>query len=207
MALLTMLLTAHGFCAHLRAAFAKSDAFDRALGLEVSVLKCAVVAAVGSQEAQHLAPVLGYKHKQSLETLEIFVPFQGGWGLLKFSLRRVVLRLRLLRGVGLGNVAARKLIRSLVLPCFAWAAAYAAPHEEDLAAVSNEVEYYFDTHTGQGVATVLFYKVAGWFLEPQFSLDVAACAVPGGLPWLPRTELRCSPSLSCGGTFFKSCLR
>ena len=194
----TLLLRAGGSFEHLRAAVHRSDAFDRAFSLEVSLPKCAVVAAADSCEARFLAADLGYKHTQVLESLGVCAHFQDKWGLLRFSLRRVTLRLRLLRCVDLGAPQACKLFRSLILPCFTWAAAYASPEAGELVTLRNELRHVFQASAGRDAAAVLLYEVAGWQLEPSFSMGCAALrtfwrAVVSPKSWtelLPISELR-----------------
>ena len=194
----TLLLRAKGSFAHLRLAVQRSDAFDRAFGLEVSLPKCAVVAAADSRDARLLADDLGYKHAQVLESLEVCAPFQAGWGLLRFSLRRVSLRLHLLKCVDLSAPKACRLFRSLILPCFTWAAAYASPEADELTTLRNELRHVFQGCAGKDAAAVLLYEVAGWQLEPSFSMDCAVLrtywrAIVSPKSWtelLPISELR-----------------
>ena len=95
-------------------------------------------------------------------------------GLLKFSLRKALLRLRLLRGLGVGRVDCTHILKSLITPCIAWAAGYATPEASDIEAIRQETLYLFDYHAGgQTAAKVLVYEVLGWCLEPHFALDRA----------------------------------
>ncbi|CAE7040599.1 unnamed protein product [Symbiodinium sp. CCMP2592] len=89
-------------------------------------------------------------------------------------LAKVLLRLRLMRGLDLRLHSARHLIRSLVVPCFAWAAPYANPDPKELEAIRKEVLLHLcSRQVGQEAARVLFYEIAGWYLEPRFALDAA----------------------------------
>ena len=56
----------------------------------------------------------------------------------RFWLRKAVLRLRSLR---LSTMRARHMVRSLVMPCVTWAAAYAVPCVEDIHTLHAEVQY------------------------------------------------------------------
>eukprot|EP00439_Symbiodinium_sp_Y106_P083602 s905_g23.t2 len=67
------------------------------------------------------------------------------------------------------------LVRSLIMPCLAWAAGFARPTMEDINAVRNEVRFLFSAGFGGDVATVAFYELLGWGLEPSFALDLGLC--------------------------------
>jgi len=168
-----LLLRAGASRHHLREAIDRSHEFDLAFKLSLSLTKCAVVASADDPAAASLASNLGYKLLSSLEVLGVLVPFDGSWGLLRFSLAKVQLRLRLMRGLSLRLGDARQLIRSLVEPIFTWAAPYAAPDASELEAIRQEVLYLCSRKVGREAARVLFYEVVGWFLEPQFALDAA----------------------------------
>lgn len=198
-----LLLRAGAPVRHLRDALARSDAFDLACKLTLSLKKCAVVASTDNVEAASLARDLRYQRTQVLEVLGVEVPFDGTWGLLRFSLTKVELRLRLLRGLDLRLCDARQLIRSLVVPCYTWAAPYAAPNAQDLEAIRQEILSLCSRQVGQEAARVLFYEVAGWFLEPQFALDAAVLRAtwrlvvrpPAWRETLPVAEAALSPQL------------
>ena len=80
------------------------------------------------------------------------------------------MRLRLMRGLHLRLRSSRQLIRSLVVP---WAAPYAAPEAKDIDAVKAEILFLCSHQVGKEAARAIFFEVAGWFLEPQFAIDVA----------------------------------
>ena len=71
-----LLLRANHEIAALRSAVSRSGQFDRAFGLEVSLKKCAVVAACNDCEALQLAASLDYQFKQTIQTLGA----QASWG-------------------------------------------------------------------------------------------------------------------------------
>ena len=100
---------------------------------------------------------LRYQRTQVLEVLGVEVPFDGTWGLLRFSLAKVELRLRLMRGLDLRLCDARQLIRSLVVPVYAWAAPYATPSAQDLEAIRQEILFLCSRQVGQEAARVLFW--------------------------------------------------
>ncbi|CAE7812033.1 unnamed protein product [Symbiodinium sp. CCMP2592] len=67
------------------------------------------------------------------------------------------------------------LVRSLVIPCLAWASGFARPSRQDLDAVRSEVRHLFSGGYGGDTATVAFYELLGWGLEPDFALDLGLC--------------------------------
>eukprot|EP00439_Symbiodinium_sp_Y106_P033647 s699_g4.t1 len=171
-----LLLRAGAPLSHLREALARSEAFDSACKLTLSLTKCAVIASPDNVEAaSSLARDLRYQH-QVLEVLGVEVPFDGTWGLLRFSLAKVELRLRLMRGLDL---------RLTLKPS------------------GQEILFLCSRQVGQEAARVLFYEVAGWFLEPQFALDAAVLRATWRLvvrppTWceaLPVAEATLSPQL------------
>ena len=183
-------------------ALARSDEFDVAFRLRLSLKKCAVVAPPNDPVASALASELRYPHLQVLEVLGVSVSFEGSWGLLRFSLAKVLMRLRLMRGLDLRLREARGLVRSLVVPTFTWAAPYAAPAEAELEAIRQEVLYLCSWKAGQEAARVLFFEVVGWFLEPNFAVAAAALRAmwrlcvrpPEWCEGLPLTEASPSPT-------------
>ncbi|CAE7745015.1 L96 [Symbiodinium sp. CCMP2592] len=193
-----LLLRRHGSFQDLALAVERSNQFDRAMQLEVSLPKCAIIAEASCQEAAALARTLGYKHLQDLETSGVVVPQHGPWRLLKFSLRKLQVRLQLLRSLGLPNRTIGLLLRSLIVPCFTWAAAYAAPDAAELTAIRQEINHMTARFSTFGCARVLLHETIGWFLDPQFCLDVATLraywrSVVQPMDWteaLPLSELQ-----------------
>ncbi|CAE7303259.1 L96, partial [Symbiodinium sp. CCMP2456] len=163
-----LLLRAHGSFVELRYAVERSNRFDQAMQLEVSLPKCAIIAEASNTEAAELAAALSYKHEQDLETLGIVAPLQG------------------------------LLPRSLILPCFTWAAAYVAPEAPDMAAIQHEINYMMIRFATAGAARVLLCEVVGRFLDSQYNLDVATLraywrSVVRPMDWteaLPLSELQ-----------------
>ncbi|CAE7558218.1 Pol, partial [Symbiodinium microadriaticum] len=78
-----------------------------------------------------------------------------------------------MRGLHLRLRSSRQLIRSLVVPAIAWAAPYAAPEAKEIDAVKAEILFLCSHQVGKEAARAIFFEVAGWFLEPQFAIDVA----------------------------------
>ena len=143
--------------AAMRSAVSRSGQFDRAFGLEVSLKKCAVVAASNDHEALQLAASLDYQFQQAIHTLGVQATWGPPWGLLRFSLHKSVVRLRLMRSLNLSSQRSRELVRSLVTPGITWAAAYASPDREELRALQKEVEACVIALAGHGAAKVLGY--------------------------------------------------
>ena len=110
---------------------------------------------------------------EAFEVLGLSVDFKGGWQLLKFSLRKAILRLRLLKWTQTSTFKKQKLVRSLFLPCLHWAAAFAAPSREDLVAVKQEIFALFSPWCGQESARVLIFEHLSWQLEPEYATDLA----------------------------------
>ena len=129
------------------------------------------MAPLGCVAAETLAGELHYKVAHQLEALGVQILYDG-WRPIRFSLRRAVLRLRAIRGLKLSTRRAQLLIRSLVLPCLTWAGAFATPDPKHVMPFNGEVEYCMEATAGHGAAKVLFYENVGWYLEPQFSLDL-----------------------------------
>ena len=192
-----MLLRAHGTYHDLRQAVERSNIFDRGFGLEVAVTKCAVLARGNDGEARDLAATLRYKFGSELRTLGVKVSFEGHWGLLRFSPEKCIQRLRAIRSLQLSIVQVKPLVRSLVLPCIAWAAPYASPDAADITRLAAEIEACLEMMAGHGAAKVLFYEIIGWELEPQFAVDLAilrafwrtSCRPDAWTESLPLTEL------------------
>ena len=156
-----ILLRAHHSVAHLRVAVQKSSDFDRIFNLEVAARKCAVVAAPNDREASGLAATLGYSFVDYFASLGVRAGWHSGWGLLRFSLRKAVLRLKALQSLGLCSAQARLMIRSLVVPAAVWAASFASPSQADVNCLQKEVERCMHATAGHGVAKVLFYELVG----------------------------------------------
>ena len=167
------------------AAVSRSNRFDSAFGLELSLTKCAVVAAPDCAEARRLAHDLHYQFEHSLETLGVTVPFDGPWRPLRFSLHRAILRLRALRGLHLGARKARTLVQSLVLPCLTWAAAYATPDPDHIAAIKGEM-YCMMAMSGREAAPVLSWS-------PSIAWTLLHFAHGGGNRLIPRLGPRYFP--------------
>ena len=64
-------------------------------------------------------------------------------------------------------------MRSLVLPCLHWAAAFAAPSKDDLFAVKQEIFSLFNPWYGQEAARVLIFEHLSWQIEPEYATDIA----------------------------------
>lgn len=181
----------------IRAAVRRSNNFDHVCGLKTSLPKCAVVAGPDHVAgADAVAREFGYKRAPTLEILGVTVDFENGWGLLKFSLRKALLRLRLLRWTSAARRIRTSLLRTLVFPCLTWAAAYALPPAADMNEVRKEVVSVFDDDFTFEAPKVLIFELLGWMLEPNCAADAAVlreiwrllCAPPAFTCKLPRQE-------------------
>ena len=157
----------------LRDALQRSADFDRACGLACAPDKCFLASGSHSDFSRDIALQFDLQVCEAVEVLGLLVDFKGGWQLLKFSLRKAVLRLRLLKWTQTSTFKKQKLVRSLVLPCLHWAAAFAAPSRDDLAAVKQEIFSLFNPWYGQESARVLIFEHLSWQLEPEYATDLA----------------------------------
>ena len=157
----------------LRAALQRSADFDRACGLTCAPDKCFLASGRHSDLSRSIALQFDLQVCEAVDVLGLTVDFKGGWQLLKFSLRKAVLRLRLLKWTQTSTFKKQKLVRSLVLPCLHWAAAFAAPSRDDLFAVKQEIFSLFNPWYGQEAARVLIFEHLSWQIEPEFATDIA----------------------------------
>ncbi|CAE7196350.1 gcs-1 [Symbiodinium sp. CCMP2592] len=154
-------------------AIQRSNRFDATCGLEISLPKCAIVAPEGHFEAPALAARLNYQYSQTLEVLGVSVSFNDEWGLLKFSLRKALLRMDLLRWVTACSRLRGLMLKSLVYPCLVWAAAYATPLAGEMKQVRDAAIRVFDCQFSFEAPRVLIFEHVGWMLEPQCAADSA----------------------------------
>ncbi|CAE7302863.1 gcs-1 [Symbiodinium sp. CCMP2592] len=154
-------------------AIRRSDRFDATCGLEISLPKCAIVAPEGHVEASALAARFNYQFSQTLEVLGVTVSFNDEWGLLKFSLRKALLRMDLLRWVTACSRLRALMLKSLVYPCLVWAAAYATPLAGEMKQVRDAAIRVFDCQFSFEAPRVLIFEHVGWMLEPQCAADSA----------------------------------
>ena len=157
----------------LRNALQKSADFDRACGLACAPDKCFLACRQHSDLTKDIADQFGLQVCDSVDVLGLSVDFNGGWHLLKFSLRKAILRLRLLKWTQTSTFKKQKLVRSLVLPCLHWAAAFATPSRNDLFAVKQEILSLFNPWCGQEAARVLIFERLSWQIEPEYATNLA----------------------------------
>ena len=157
----------------LQGALHRSAAFDRASGLTCAPDKCFLAARQHTDASRAIASQFDLQVCDRVDVLGLSVDFNGGWQLLKFSLRKAVLRLRLLKWTQTSTFKKQKLVRSLVLPCLHWAAAFAAPSKDDLFAVKQEIFSLFNPWYGQEAARVLIFEHLSWQIEPEYAIDIA----------------------------------
>ena len=157
----------------LRRALQRSADFDRACGLTCASDKCFLASNQHTDLTRSIARQFDLQVCEAVDVLGLSVDFKGGWQLLKFSLRQAVLRLRLLKWTQASTFKKQNLVKSLVLPCLSWAAAFAAPDREDLFAVKQEIFSLFNPWYGQEAARVLIFEHLTWQLEPEYATDLA----------------------------------
>ncbi|CAE7363201.1 Pol, partial [Symbiodinium sp. CCMP2592] len=171
----TLWIEPRGSLQDLDAALLASADFDQAFSLQLAEDKCFVAAKHHTEATRLLADKWHFLTCGSLELLGVSFDFGGTGAIPKFSLRKAVLRLRLLRWTQAATTSRIMLVRSLVMPCLAWAAGFARPSAKDVQAVQHEVRFLFSSGYGGDVATVAFYELLGWGLEPSFALDLGLC--------------------------------
>ena len=93
----TLVLKANEDTAHLRDAVERSRLFDGACGFQIAPDKCFLAAAQHDAATRAIGQDFHLQCCLDLEILGVMVCFQGGWKLTKFSLRKAMFRLRLLR--------------------------------------------------------------------------------------------------------------
>ena len=157
----------------LREALQRSAVFDQACGLTCAPEKCFLASGQHSDLSRNIARQFNLQVCETVDVRGLSVDFTGGWQLLKFSLRKAVLRLRLLKWTQTSTFKKQKLVRSLVLPCLHWAAAFAAPSRDDLFAIKQEIFSLFNPWCGQESARVLIFEHLSWQLEPEYATDIA----------------------------------
>ena len=157
----------------LRNALQRSADFDRACGLTCAPDKCFLASSQHTDMTRSIARQFDLQICEAVDVLGLSVDFKGGWHLLKFSLRKAILRLRLLKWTQTSTFKKQKLVKSLILPCLSWAAAFAAPSRDDLFAVKQEIFSLFNPWYGQEAARVLIFEHLSWQLEPEYATDLA----------------------------------
>ncbi|CAE7357806.1 unnamed protein product, partial [Symbiodinium sp. CCMP2592] len=160
----TLWIEPRGSLQDLDAALLASADFDQAFSLQLAEDKCFVAAKHHTEATRLLADKWHFMTCGSLELLGVSFDFEGAGAIPKFSLRKAVLRLRLLRWTQAATTSRIMLVRSLVMPCLAWAAGFARPSAKDVQAVQHEVRFLFSSGYGGDVATVAFYELLGWGL-------------------------------------------
>ena len=130
--------------------------------------------------------------------LGVRATFQGPWSLLRFQVRKVILRARLLGWVTANRKIQKHLILSLVVPPFSWAAGFARPDAKALKEIRTEITQAFQKCFSRDFARVCFFEALDWQLRPEFACDLvalrvlwkASIQVPGWLDFLPIREAR-----------------
>ena len=157
----------------LRLALDRSGQFDQALGFQVAIDKCRIVALHATPEVNRLAQTLGYTIATDFEFLGVRCTLNGAMYLLKFHVLRAAHRLRLLKWAAPSLATRRKMILSLVIPSFTWAAGWALPTGGEMTTLKHDILQAFTDFWGQQPATVLAFERIGWQCEPRFASDLA----------------------------------
>ena len=157
----------------LQSAIDRSGQFDQAMGFQVAIDKCRIVALQTTPEITSLAQTLGYAIATDVEFLGICCTLDGTMSLLKFHAMRAAYRLRLLKWAAPNIETRRKMILSLVIPSFTWAAGWALPTSGEMTTLKQEILQAFTDLWGQQPATILAFERIGWKCEPNFAGDLA----------------------------------
>ena len=155
----------------------RSGQFDQAMAFQVAIDKCRIVALQATPDILRLAQTLGYAMATEFEFLGVSCTLQGEMSLLKFHALRAAYRLRLLKWAAPSIVTRRKMILSLVIPSFTWAAGWALPTSSEMTTLRQEILKAFTDLWGQQPATVLAFERIGWKCEPNFAGDLALLRV------------------------------
>ena len=182
----------------LRTAAHRSALFDRAYGFSLSLEKCTLTARRPCAASRVLARDLQFKETDCLEILGVQACFDEEWTLLRYQARKAILRARLLGWVTQNRSLKTRLLTSLVVPPFAWAAGFAKPAPAALTEIRSEIEVVFSKSFAVGSATVCMYEALGWQLHPEFACDLGtirllwkACVQPPRwLEYVPIPEAR-----------------
>ena len=171
----TLLLGPEGSCQDLDQALRASATFEAAFSLSLSPDKCFIASSHPTEQSLQLAARWDFLTCSTLDLLGVRFEFDGKGTIPKFSLRKAVLRLRLLRWTQASTRDRINLVRTLIMPCLAWASGFAQPSRQDIEAVRAEVRFLFSGGYGGDTATVAFFELLGWGLEPNFALDLGVC--------------------------------
>ncbi|CAE7255812.1 unnamed protein product, partial [Symbiodinium microadriaticum] len=129
-----LLLEPEGSCQDLDQALSASATFDAAFSLSLSPDKCFIASSHPNEQSQQLAARWNFLTCPTLDLLGVRFEFDGKGTIPKFSLRKAVLRLRLLRWTQASTRDRINLVRTLIMPCLAWASGFAQPSREDIEA-------------------------------------------------------------------------
>ena len=182
----------------LRTAASRSAHFDHAYGFSLSLDKCSLTARRPCAASHAFARELQFKETGCLEILGVRACFDEDWTLLRYQARKAILRARLLGWVTQNRNLKTKLLASLVVPPFAWAAGFARPSSDDLREIRGEIVTVFSKSFAAGFAAVCLYEALGWQLHPDFACDLGtlrvlwkACVMsPRWLDYVPLSEAK-----------------
>ena len=167
-ALLTVLLTltTAAFGAVVQAAIlakSQSDEFDSLFGFSCSAAKCQLAYPPELAAGLQVAPLLGYKHGQGLDTLGLHYDLASSTtSLLKFDLAKAQFRLRYVKAVAGSFTQKIFHIRRLVLPSFCWAAGFALLPDHELRTLQKDFKTVFDRRLLKDTPFCVLKEILGW---------------------------------------------
>ena len=124
-----------------------------------------------------LANDMGFKISRTLEILGVIAHFDSPWRLIKFQVRKTILRLHLLKWTSKFRHVQQLVLSALVTPCFAWASGFARPDPGDMRRIRAEVIQVFSGTFTTGPARALLFEAIGWQLEPNFACDLGTMRI------------------------------
>ena len=156
----------------LRQALLTSERYDEVFGLRCRPEKCGIAArdveAVVSFGLRDLP--YEFHHELCILGLRFNLQQPAAAKLAKFDMQLVLLRITAISRV----VASRlRLLRSLVLPTFTWAAGIGELGHDDLKRLRHAIVGSFGTSLPPDVPWGLFFELLGWEVEPFFATKAA----------------------------------
>ncbi|CAE7827522.1 unnamed protein product [Symbiodinium sp. CCMP2592] len=152
-----------------------SDSFDQAFGFQCRASKCAVVCPPDVGTFDQWASARSYPRVTTLKVLGITLDMQeGALGLLKFSPRLLLHRLRFLKLLGGEVPQLRRIVLQLVHSAMFWAGGVACPDRDCLRDVWHSTCAVLQKHATFESPKVLLCASFGWSLDPEWAADWAS---------------------------------
>ncbi|CAE7824121.1 gcs-1 [Symbiodinium sp. CCMP2592] len=152
-----------------------SDSFDQAFGFQCRASKCAVVCPPDVGTFDQWASARSYPRVTTLKVLGITLDMQeGALGLLKFSPRLLLHRLRFLKLLGGEVPQLRRIVLQLVHSAMFWAGGAACPDRDCLRDVWHSTCAVLQKHATFESPKVLLCASFGWMLDPEWAADWAS---------------------------------